>query len=344
MSSLRSRRRAIAYTTLSAALLVACGGESGTGAAVASAPAQAGPSTAPPPPPAAPPAAAPPPAVAAQGVGAAPPSAPPSSPAATAPAAASPSGAEMAEGDEAREKHHGGFLTLVLASTQDLDLRPDQRSQIDKIRADLLAKMEPAHTAGKELAGVLADGVAAGKIDRAKVDASIAKLVSQVQGLHEATIGSLDQLHAALDAAQRAAFVAALQSHWERWADAHGRDESDDRQHRAGYLLALVRQLGLTKEQAETIRTNFREQMKARPQDHLHKEVKDHLRTFSTAFKADTFSAKALGQGKAANAHMASWGAMRRARFLEAAAPVLSPEQRAKLSQMIRDHANRADS
>ena len=241
-------------------------------------------------------------------------------------------------------QHHGGVLGLIAASIKDLDLSADERANVEKIRADLLAKMEPARAAGKDLANTLADGVAAGAVDRAKADAAINKLVAQVQGLHDASITALNQLHAALNAQQRAKLVEGIQSHWEKWKEAHGRDEQDDKQHHSGYLLALVQEIGLTKEQAEKIKANFRDKMKASPQEHAHKEVQDHLQAFATAFKADTFDAKKLSGAKSANGHMARWGAARRARFLEAAAPVLTPEQRTKLAQMIRERANRAES
>lgn len=228
-------------------------------------------------------------------------------------------------------------------SIRDLDLTAEQRTAVDKIRTDLVAKMEPARAAGKELAMTLADGVSAGAIDRSKTDAAINKLVTQVQGLQEPSVTALNQLHAALSAPQRAALVEAVQSHWEKWKDAHGRDEQDDRQHRSGHLLALVKQLGLTKEEAEKIKANFHDRMKGSPQDLVHKEVQDHIHAFVTSFKSDTFDAKTLAGGKAANGHMARWGATRMARFLEAAAPVLTPDQRTKLAQTIRDRASKAD-
>jgi Spy/CpxP family protein refolding chaperone len=282
---------------------------------------------------------------------AAPPAAPPGTPAPNAPAASvapasappGPTGAEVAEGDEHRHQHHGGVLMLIAMSLKDLDLSAEQRAAVDKIRADLVSKMEPARTAGKDLANTLADGVAAGAVNRAKTDAAVNKLVTQVQGLHDASLTALDQLHAALNAQQRAALVDSLQSHYEKWKEAQGKDEADDHQHRAGHLLALVRDLGLSKEQAEKIKTKFRASMKGNPQDQQHKEVMDHLTAFGTAFKADTFSAKSLTKAKAANAHLARWGATRMERFLEAAAPVLTPDQRTKLASQIRDQANRAE-
>jgi hypothetical protein len=71
--------------------------------------------------------------------------------------------------------------------------------------------------------------------------------------------------------------------------------------------------------------------------------VQDHLRVFASAFKGEAFDAKTLTGAKAADGHMARWGATRRTRFLEAAAPVLTPDQRAKLAQTIRERATRAE-
>jgi Spy/CpxP family protein refolding chaperone len=308
--------------------LAACGGGESTAPPPAAASAMA---SAVPPPSAAPVAAAPPP-VASAAPSAQPPAAPPSQ-----------TGAEVAEGDVHRHRHHGGALALLVMSLRDLDLSPEQRTAVDKIRADLVAKMDPARAAEKELGNVLADGVAAGAVNRAKADAAIGKLVTQVQGLHDASLAAVDQLHAALTPAQRAALVDAMQAHWEKWKEAQGRDEADEHHHQAGYLLALVRDLGLSQEQAEKIKAKFHDQMKGSPQDDKHKEMQEHLQAFATAFKADSFSAKSLTKAKAANGHLAKWGATRRARFLEAAAPVLTADQRTKLAAQIRERDGSTD-
>ncbi len=307
---------------------LACEPEGAGPGAAAPPPPSASVAVAPPPPPAPTPPAPPPPAPAPPPVAAPPPG---------------PGGGEMAEGDEHREHHHGGVLGLIAMSIKDLDLSADQKAQIEKIRTDLVAKMDPARAAGKDLANVLADGVAAGKIDRAKADPAVNKLVTQVQGLHDASLQSLNDLHKALTAPQRAALVENVQSHWEKWKEAHGEDEKDDKQHHPGYLLELVKDLNLSQDQADKIKASFRDHMKKGPQDHAHKEVQDHLKAFATAFKSDTFDAKKLVGAKAANGHVARWGATRRVAILEAAAPVLTPDQRTKLAQQIRDRADKTE-
>ncbi len=326
MTSIRWRRSTLAPALVACLTLAACAGEGATGSPAALPP--------PPPPSAPPPPVAPPPMASAPAPSAPPEAAPPPN----------PQGVEVAEGQEHREHHHGGVISLIVLTLRDLDLSADQQAAVEKIRTNLLASMEPARTAEKDFANTLADGVAAGKVDRAKADAAIGKLVTQVQGVRDASLTALNQLHAALSAQQRAKLVDELHGHWEKWKEAQGRDEVDDKQHHSGHMLALVRELGLTQEQAEKIKASFHDKMKAAPQDHAHKEVQDHLTAFAAAFKADTFDAKKVAGGKAADGHIAKWGATRRARFLEAAAPLLTPDQRTKLAQTIRDHAAKAES
>jgi len=200
--------------------------------------------------------------------------------------------------------------------------------------------MEPARAAEKNLANVLADGVAAGAIDRTKADAAISQLGTAATGVHDATADALNQLHNALTPAQRAALVDKIDAHWNKWKEAHGQDEVvEPKAHRGGQLGGMAKRLDLTQDQIDKIKASFGGEMKAHPQSHEHKEVQDHMQKFGPAFKADTFDAKSLATGPAAQGHMATWGATRMARLYEAAAPVLTPDQRTKLAQLIRDRA-----
>ena len=254
-------------------------------------------------------------------------------------------GTDATEAEHHRHRHHGGVAMLIAMSLKDLDLSADQKATVEKIRTDLIAKMEPGRTAGKNLANVLADGVAAGAVDRAKADAAIAQLATAVAGLHDATSDALNQLHNTLTPAQRTALFDKLQAHWEKWKNAQGSDEQADeaKAHHGDRLAGLTKELGLSQEEDDKITANFKSEMKATPQTHDHKEVEGHMQAFATSFKADTFDAKTIGTENGANTHMATWGATRMARFFEAVAPVLTPDQRTKLAQDIRDHASRPE-
>ncbi|HTQ44783.1 MAG TPA: Spy/CpxP family protein refolding chaperone [Polyangiaceae bacterium] len=256
---------------------------------------------------------------------------------------ASPAAApEQGEAEEHRH-HHGGVIALIAMSLKDLDLSADQKAAVEKVRAALVTKMEPARAAGQDLSNTLADGVAAGSVDRAKADAAIGKLVAQVQAAHGSSLDAMNQLHAVLTPAQRAALVDKLQEHFEKWKEANGHEDQEG-QHRSGPMLGLVKDLSLSQSEAQQIKDSYRNLLKASApaaggQDHQHKDVADHLQAFGTAFKADKFNAHALAGASAAAGSMARWGATRMARFLEAAAPVLTPDQRTKLAQLIRDRA-----
>ena len=64
-----------------------------------------------------------------------------------------------------------------------------------------------------------------------------------------------------------------------------------------------------------------------------------HLKAFGAAFEADTFDAKTVTTAGPANAHLATWGATRMAHFYEAVTPVLTPDQRTKLAEHLREHS-----
>lgn len=267
--------------------------------------------------------------------------------------------------------HHGGVAMLIALSIRELDLTADQKAKVEQIRTDLHAKLEPAHAAGKELSGVLADGVAAGAVDRAKADAAIEKLVGAVEQIQAATQDALNQLHAALTPAQRAQLVDKVQARAAKWHEEHGDDGHAGAHHGPPRQGGFGHDLGLTDDQKEKIRANLKAMMPQGgpgggsgggdghgaggsgggggpgaggghgPGGHDHHEMEEHMQAFATAFKSDTFDAKTLGPGGGrAAGHMARFGATHMARWCEAAAPVLTPEQRTKLSASIRDHGS----
>jgi Spy/CpxP family protein refolding chaperone len=262
-------------------------------------------------------------------------------------AAAGPAEAD-AEDDESsadlkehhRHHHHGGFAMFIAMSLDSLNTTPEQNAAITKIQAEMHAKMQPAHDAEKGLLSVLADGVGAGKIDRAKVDAAIAKVSSTAAGVHEGVVESLNQLHATLTPEQRTALVDKVEAHFEVWHEANGEDEPAAKDAHGGQLGKLAKELALTPDQVEKIRTSFKTSIGGGKVHFDSSEAEAHLKALGTAFEAETFDAKTLTTGGAANAHIATWGATRMARFYEAANPVLTPDQRKKLAESLHRHAN----
>ncbi len=230
-----------------------------------------------------------------------------------------------------RHHHHGGVTLLIAMSLDTLGLSPEQKPAVETIRSDLYARMEPARAAEQNLLGTLADGLAAGVLDPAKVDVAVARLTSAAASVHDASTDALNELHGVLTPPQRASLVDKIEAHWSVWQRANT-DEND-------HLTQLTADLTLTPDQVDKIRMSQVESMKAVPRFDPQ-EVATHIRVFGDAFRAQTFDAKALTTGSAATVHMVGWGAAHMAHFIESVSPVLTPEQRGKLAQLLRQHAN----
>jgi Spy/CpxP family protein refolding chaperone len=238
-----------------------------------------------------------------------------------------------------RHHHHGGFAMFIAMSLDLLGTTPEQDASIKKIQTDMRAKMAPARDAEKNLLGVIGSGVSAGKIDKAKVDAAIAKVTAASASVHDAVADSLNQLHATLTPPQRTALMDKVEAHYQVWHEANSDDEPAEKDAHGGHLGHLAKELNLTPDQVEKIRASFKTSMgtAAHPDP---AEAEAHLKAFGAAFEADTFDAKTITTGGPASAHMATWGATRMARFYQAVAPVLTPEQRTKLADSLKKHAN----
>lgn len=228
---------------------------------------------------------------------------------------------------------------FIAMSLDSLGVSPEQTAKIEAIQGDLFAKMAPAHAAEQKVLNILADGVAAGKIDQAKVKGAIEALKTASSGVHDAAAKSLNDLHAALTPEQRAALVDKVEAHWEVWKNANNQDAAPGDEAHPAHLDRVAKDLDLTPDQVAKVRATFVESVKKHPLQLDAAQVEAHIQEFGTAFKSDKFDAKALKHGPFASQHMAVWGAWRMAHLYEALGPVLTPDQRAKLSAEMKEHA-----
>jgi Spy/CpxP family protein refolding chaperone len=236
-----------------------------------------------------------------------------------------------------RHHHHGGFAMFIAMSLDSIGVNADQTAAIKKLQADMHAKMQPAHDAEKAVLLALADGVAEGKIDRAKIDPAIAQLSSASASVHDAMIASLNSLHGILTPPQRQALVDKVEAHADVWHHLNTSDEPGKGDH--DHFAELAKHLSLSPDQVEKIRASFTGSSKSAPR-YDRAEADEHLKMFATSFASETFDAKTLTKAGAVNARMATWGIGRTVRLYEAAAPVLTPEQRTKAAETLRRHAN----
>jgi Spy/CpxP family protein refolding chaperone len=235
-----------------------------------------------------------------------------------------------------RHHHRGGVTQFVAMSLDTLGADDAKRSEVEKVQRDLQACMEQAGRREKELHLTLADGIAAGKIDKAKVEKTIAHLDAAATAVHECSSGGLNQLHAILSSPERWELVEKVQAHWDVWrqvdheAAAGGRGPG-------GWIAELEDELTLTPGQVERISKAVPRALAASSARFDRKKVEASVQALAAAFVQDSFDARSIPAS--ANAHLATRGAKRMAIFYETVTPILTPEQRATLAEHLREHA-----
>jgi Spy/CpxP family protein refolding chaperone len=238
-----------------------------------------------------------------------------------------------------RHHHHGGFAMFVAMSLDYLGTTPEQSAALNKIQRDMYTEMQPAYDAEKRLLSMIADGVVAGHVDRASVEAGIAQSAAAAGRVDDAVAGSLNELHAVLTPPQRIALVDKIDAHFEVWNDVNLADETAARDAHGGHLARVAKEIGMSPEQVEKSRANFKSSFVTARFHYDRNEGAEYVKAFGIAFESDAFDARTLGAGGSVNAHIATWGATRMARFYEAVTPVLTLDQRTKLADALRRHS-----
>jgi Spy/CpxP family protein refolding chaperone len=236
-----------------------------------------------------------------------------------------------------RHHHHGGVTLFIAMSLDTLGVSPDQRATVEALRSDLHARMEQARAAEQSLVATLADGLAAGSIDTAKVDLALARLTAAAGALPDASADALNRLHDVLTPPQRNALVDKVQAHWAVWQKENAAETGASRPE--GRLATLQEDLELTTAQVDRIRAALADETRSVPK--LDRAaVATHLRSFSDAFRNERFDARTLTTASSANVQLVGWGGGHVARFVEAVSPVLTQDQRTTLAQELREHAS----
>jgi Spy/CpxP family protein refolding chaperone len=232
--------------------------------------------------------------------------------------------------------HHQGLAGFVIWAVETLGVAPDQQTAIDGIRKDFRTKLKPLHEANLAVIQLLADGIAAGTIDKAKVDAAVAKAATASSAVQGATIDVLNQLHKALRPEQRTALVDKVDAQWATWREAN--DPGADSTKRDRHINHLAKEIGLTSDQVDKLRANL-DATKDAKKAYDPAAAEAYVKAFDTAFVTDTFDAKKLPAAGPESSRLVSWGAERMAWFYEALAPVLTADQRPKVADKLRQRA-----
>ncbi|HMJ15083.1 MAG TPA: hypothetical protein VK524_26900, partial [Polyangiaceae bacterium] len=106
-------------------------------------------------------------------------------------------------------------------SVKSLELKPEQKTEVAAIEADLEKLGAQHEELGKKLGNDVADGVAAGKIDRAKTNADIKEITKAIEGTVPGIQDAVNRVHKTLDPEQRKAVVESMTAMAEKMRE-HG--------------------------------------------------------------------------------------------------------------------------
>jgi hypothetical protein len=232
--------------------------------------------------------------------------------------------------------HLGGVTQFIAMSLDTLGTDETKHAQIDKIQGSLYACMVPVGEIENKVLLTLADGVAAGAVDAAKIDATVARLDS-ASSVHECGIDALNQLHALLSPAERVALVDKVNAHWEVWHQAN--HDVEARAHEfQGQVGHLTRELSLTPEQVEKVSTALHTALAGLASKYDPTKAEAHRQAFAQAFVAENFDAKSITP--VGHTHLSRHGTARMVLFYQTLAPLLTPTQRTTLAEHLREHAS----
>ncbi len=225
-----------------------------------------------------------------------------------------------------------GKLGLLTQALSKVNLRPEQKSEIDKLVSDAAVRHQAVAKARTALKNAVAAQLESGSFNRAGLSTEIAALESAVSQTAPADRAALMRLHGILDSAQRNQLVDAFQ---ELRRSAKGEGGFGKRGGHGMFFKARewARDLSLTDEQVGTIRSAMRDKFQA---DHAGKSRdgwrRGGHRKLIEAFRGDGFT---LDENTFSAARHAK-GASRMLDVLEVAVPTLTPEQKKLAAEKLR--------
>lgn len=219
-------------------------------------------------------------------------------------------------------------VKLVSEALSEVSLRPDQRTEIERLASDAEARPASSKQAHADMVNAVAAQIETGTIDRAALQPKIDAAADAWAKDRPADRAALERLHAILDKDQRSAFVDALAAKFHGKRGGHAPKE---------HLEKIAADLKLTADQQLQIATILHAQMAAHHGDHAkgHENGKAVLE----AFKGDRFvmdevapPVDARQRANEMSGHVLA--------IVEQILPILTPEQRTLAAAKVREHAD----
>lgn len=262
-----------------------------------------------------------------------------------------------------------GAVRMMGQALGEVPLRPDQRTELEKLATQAEERHVKVHEQAKALMLAFADQVEKGQIDRAALKPKIDATVAAFEASRPADRAAIERTHAILDPSQRDKFVEALKAKMKEHHGHHGGEHAAKGEHEGkaehaekgehhaaawgrGGLFQLGRQMNLSDDQKDKIKDVFKDIHKQH-QSAAGADAPHHgppagmmphheMGKVLEAFKGDKFSMDQVAPAQDVKAR-AQVGSDRILTVAEKIVPILTPEQRALAAKMIRDKANHAD-
>lgn len=242
-----------------------------------------------------------------------------------------------------------GLVKVVGEALGEVNLRPDQRIELEKLAAAAEARHVAMHDGRKELALAVADQVEKGALDRNALQPKIDRVVAELEKSRPEDKQAFARVHALLDNEQRNQFVDALEAKFKHGGH-HGKGKHGPKGEHVGGegeehhamkgphgMKQLAEDLKLTDDQKDKIKDVFRAQMSAqngRSFKDMHDRMSQGKKSLDS-FRTDKLDVEGIAppidKAKAGSGH-----------FLDVAEkilPVLTPEQRKIAADKIREIA-----
>jgi Spy/CpxP family protein refolding chaperone len=226
-----------------------------------------------------------------------------------------------------------GKLGMLQQALGKVSLRPEQKTEIDKLIGEAAVRHENLAKARTALKNAVAAQLEANNYDRAALSTEVLALENAIKQTTPADRAGLMRLHAILDSAQRNQLVDAFKElrHAKKGMKGEGRGRGGH-----GFMKARewARDLALTEEQIDTIKGAMRDKFQAghdAKRGEGFRRFKGGKQLFES-FRSDQFTLDETTFP--ADRHMK--GASKVLDVLDVAVPTLTPEQRKLAAQKLR--------
>ncbi len=244
-----------------------------------------------------------------------------------------------------------GVVKVFGDALGEVALRPDQRTELEKIALAAEQRHVAMADGKKDLMLAVADQLEKGAIDRIALQPKIDRIIADLEKGRPEDTASLARMHAILDSDQRNAFADALEAKfkkghggWKHHGDDQGEQGAKGEADHAGPankgpgmhgLMQLAEDLKLTDDQ----KSQIKDVMKSAREGHSFREMYDRMsegKKVLESFRSDKFDANVATPAPEKLRERAAIGTSRALGVAEKVLPILTPDQRKIAADKLR--------